>query len=244
MRIWFEEAGQGEPLVLLHSSATDARMWDPQWRALAGRFRVIRVEYRGFGRSPFEADGPYSDADDVAALLRRLGLTHVAIVGSSYGCRVGLELAARGLVTRMVLLNPGSDLGPTPDLTAFTEEEHRLLAAGLIEEAVAHNARTWLGPEATPEAREVFSTMQRQVFTIQLAADPEPEQVWAKPDLDAVTIPVLVVTGPHDLPFFQASARHLAGRLAGAELRELSWAGHLPSLERPVEVTELLLDYL
>src|SRR5690606_488130 len=66
MTIWYERAGEGEPVVLLPSSAADAGMWDGQWEARAGRFQVIRVDYRGYGRTPYQADGPYSDSGDVA----------------------------------------------------------------------------------------------------------------------------------------------------------------------------------
>ncbi|MFD2351833.1 alpha/beta fold hydrolase [Nonomuraea ferruginea] len=93
MTIWYERAGEGEPVVLLPSSAADAGMWDGQWDALAARFQVIRVDYRGFGHTPYQADRPYSDAGDVAEVLAELGVERAALVASSYGCRVALQLA-------------------------------------------------------------------------------------------------------------------------------------------------------
>ncbi|MFC5817972.1 alpha/beta fold hydrolase [Nonomuraea harbinensis] len=242
MTIWYERAGEGEPVVLLPSSAADAGMWDGQWDALAARFQVIRVDYRGFGHTPYQADRPYSDAGDVAEVLAELGVERAALVASSYGCRVALQLA--GLATRLVLMNPGSGLPETEDVVAFGEEEDRLLEAGDVEGAAELNARTWLGPEADEATRRRVVEMQRHAFAGQLAADPEPSQFSPEYDLDAIKVPALIVTGPYDLPYFRAGARHLAGRLADAELVELEWAGHLPALERPEEVTRLLLDYL
>jgi 3-oxoadipate enol-lactonase len=242
MTIWYERAGEGEPVVLLPSSAADAGMWDGQWEALAGRFQVIRVDYRGYGRTPYQADGPYSDSGDVAGVLAELGIERAAFVGSSYGCRVALQLAP--MATRLVLMNPGSDLPGTEDVRAFGAEEDRLLETGDVRAAAELNARTWLGLAAGEATRQRVVEMQRHAFTMQLAADPEPEQVDPGYDLDAVRVPVLVVTGPHDLPYFRQSARYLADRLHDARLVELDWAGHLPALERPQEVTRLLLDYL
>ncbi|MGI5271928.1 alpha/beta fold hydrolase [Nonomuraea sp. CA-218870] len=242
MTIRYESAGAGEPVVLLPSTAADAGMWDGQWDALAARFRVIRVDYRGFGRTPYEADGPYSDDGDVAEVLAGLGVGRATLVGSSYGCAVALRLAR--LASRLVLMNPGSELPKTGDVRAFGAEEDRLLEAGDVEGAAELNARTWLGPAADEATRRRVAAMQRHAFGMQLAADPEPVQFAPAYDLDAVRVPVLIVAGAHDLPYFRESARHLAGRLADAELVELEWAGHLPALERPEEVTRLLLDYL
>jgi pimeloyl-ACP methyl ester carboxylesterase len=217
-------------------------MWDAQWQPLAERFRVIRVDYRGFGHTPYAAAEPYSDSGDVAEVLGELGVSRAALVGASYGCSVALELAH--LATRLVLMNPGSDLPRTPDFTAFAEEEDRLLEAGDAQGAAELNARTWLGPEAGDETRRRVIAMQHHAFTMQLAADPEPSQFRPGYDLGAIQAPALVVTGPYDLEFFRRSARHIAAELPHAELVELDWAGHLPALERPAEVTGLLLDYL
>lgn len=242
MTIWYEEAGTGEPVVLLASSAADAGMWDAQWEPLAERFRVIRLDYRGFGRTPYAADAPYSDAGDVADVLATLGVERAALVASSYGCRVALQLGA--MATRLVLMNPGSDLPKTPDVLAFGEEEDRLLELGDAQGAAELNARTWLGPEADEATRQRVTEMQRHAFTMQLAADPEPSQFEPDFSLADVTAPALIVTGPYDLEHFRQSARYLATELPDARLLELDWAGHLPALERPQEVTRLLLDYL
>ncbi|GAA2912492.1 alpha/beta hydrolase [Streptosporangium fragile] len=246
MTLAYDDGGAGDAVVLLHSSAADSRMWDPQWEPLTARFRVIRPDLRGYGRTSYAAEKPYTDPGDVAELLASLDLTRVALVGSSYGARVALELvtAHPALVSRLVLLNPGCGLPPTPDLAAFGAEEDRLLEAGDIEAAVELNARTWLGPETGPEARARQMEMQRDAFRAQLAADPEPSQLAGEIDLAAVTMPTLVVTGGHDLPYFRMTARHLAERLPSARLVDLEWAGHLPSMERPEEVTTLILDHL
>ncbi|MEV4112535.1 alpha/beta hydrolase [Nonomuraea sp. NPDC049695] len=244
MTIWHAEHGTGEPVVLLHSTAVDSGMWDAQVEALSGRFRVITVDFRGYGRSAFRADGPYSDAGDVARLLAELEVGRAALVGASGAGRVALELAAAGLADRLVLLNPLSTLPPTDDLRAYWAEERRLLKQGDVQGAAELNARTLLGPEATREAFGRVVEMQRHAFEVQLAADPEPEQAEGEIEPAKIDVPALVVAGAHDLPYFLASARHLAGELPRARLVELEWAGHLPAMERPEEINRLLLDYL
>jgi pimeloyl-ACP methyl ester carboxylesterase len=62
--------------------------------------------------------------------------------------------------------------------------------------------------------------------------------------LDRLTMPTTVLSGGHDLPFFVATARELSRLLPDARLVELPWAGHLPTLERPAEMTGLVAEAL
>jgi 3-oxoadipate enol-lactonase len=236
-------------VLLLHAGVADRRMWEPQVRALEGRFRVLAPDLRGFGARPHEP-GPFSHADDVLALLGAAGIERAAVVGSSFGGRVALEVAATApdRVSALVLLcaaAPG--LPQTDDVRAFGEEEDRLLRAGDLEAAVDLNVQTWLGPEASKEVRDLVREMQARAFELDADAEhlsplPEPRPVDIDPT--ALGMPALVVAGGHDLEWFEQTALHLADGMARAELVVLEWAGHLPSMERPDEVAALLEDYL
>jgi pimeloyl-ACP methyl ester carboxylesterase len=241
--------GSGPTVLLLHAGVADRRMWAPLVDALAPTFRVVSPDLRGFGQTPLPP-GPYSDADDLDALLAHLGIVRTAVVGSSYGGRVALELATThpSRVSSLVLLNPAyRGIEPTGAAAAAGEEEDRLLEAGDVDGAVEHNVRTWLGPDAGDEARELVRVMQRNAFEVQLAADradpgPVPRRVEVDPA--GFTVPTTVVSGGHDLDHFPAVADHLAAQIPGADRVHLDWAGHLPSLERPDAVLALLLDVL
>ncbi|WP_351229390.1 alpha/beta fold hydrolase [Streptomyces sp. NPDC002133] len=254
MTLSYDVAGDGPAVVLLHSSVCDRRMWDAQWQALADAgHRVVRCDFRGFGATPAEAVRPYRDADDVLALLDALGIDRAALVGASFGGRVAVEIAARRpeRVTSLALLCaglPGHEPGPA--LRDFGAREDELIEAGDLAGAVELNVTTWLGPEADEAVRERVRAMQRHAFEVQLAADAEAAgtqpQAPAAPPVDptAVEAPALVVTGAHDLPDFRTMGTRLATLIPGARSTELPWAGHLPSLERPAEVTALLQDFL
>jgi pimeloyl-ACP methyl ester carboxylesterase len=242
--------GDGRPVLLVHSGVCDRRMWEPLLPALGHTFRVVRPDLRGFGDSALPGER-YADADDLDTLLGSLGISDAAVVGSSFGGRVALELATRhpARVSSLVLLCPafrGIEVDD-PQADAFGEEEERLLEAGDVEGATALNVRTWLGPQASPETAARVAQMQRHAFEVQLAADaadpgPEPERVEVDPG--EVAVPTVVVSGAHDLVTFRTIATELAARIPGAEHVELHWAGHLPSLERPDAVLSLLLDVL
>ncbi|MEU5398763.1 alpha/beta hydrolase [Streptomyces sp. NPDC005963] len=252
MNLTYDLAGTGPAVLLLHSTVCDRRMWDPQWSALVDAgWRVVRCDFRGYGETP-AARGPYSDADDVLHLLDALQIERAAVVGSSYGGRVALEIATRApeRVTTLALLCAGlPDQGTSPEFNAFDERETELFEAGDLYATAELNAHTWLGPDAGPAAHSAVRTMQQHAFEIQVAAAREHGEHYGDRDFDPaalaeVPVPALVVSGAHDLPEFRATATRLAALLPSAELRELPWAGHLPALERPEETNRLLLDFL
>jgi pimeloyl-ACP methyl ester carboxylesterase len=249
VEIVYDDNGSGPEVLLLHSGVCDRRMWRPQSEVLSRSHRVVAPDLPGFGDSPLEP-GEFSSTAELVRLLDNLDIRQVAVVGSSYGGRVALELVeeAPDRIRALVLLCPAyRGLDATATAETFDADEEGRLEAGDVDGAVELNVRTWLGPEADDATRDLVRTMQRRAFDVQLAADawPEPpEPIRVDPDLSAIGVPVFVVTGGHDMDHFQNIARHLAATIPDAHLVELPWAGHLPSLERPAEVTALLTGFL
>lgn len=247
MTLHYADQGAGPTVVLLHAAVADLRMWDAQTAALvAGGRRVVRCDLRGYGATPLEPGASYSDAEDVLALVRRLGLTSFSLVGASYGGHVAQQVAtaAPEQVDRLVLVcSAGALCEPDDGLRAFWREEGRLLDAEDVDAATELNVATWLGPDADDDARLLVRTMQRAAFDHQLAAgDVDDRELPVTPE--ALVMPVTLIVGAHDFDFFRDTARALAERLPQAELVELGWAGHLPTLERPDEGTRVLLSAL
>ncbi len=241
--------GSRPVVLLLHAGVCDRRMWRHQTEVLAPTHRVISPDLPGFGDSPLEP-GEFSTAAELVDLLDKLGVEQAAVVGASYGGRVALELAhvAPQRVSSLTLISTAlKGLDSTADVDEFGEEEERLVEAGDVDGAVELNVATWLGPDADDDARAQVRQMQQRAFDVQLPADewpdpPHPAPV--QPDLPAIGVPTLVVSGGHDLDFFQVVARHVASSIPGARLVELAWAGHLPSLERPGETATLVAEFV
>jgi pimeloyl-ACP methyl ester carboxylesterase len=92
-RLYYEVAGSGAPLVLMHGFSLDTRMWEPQWEPLLQRHQVLRYDLRGFGRSAPPRGAPYLHHEDLKALLDRLGIVSPALLGHSTGGSVALDFA-------------------------------------------------------------------------------------------------------------------------------------------------------
>ncbi|HVT38084.1 MAG TPA: alpha/beta hydrolase, partial [Gemmatimonadaceae bacterium] len=107
-QLFYEEAGSGPVVVLLHGANLDRRMWDPQFLPLAREHRVIRYDLRGYGRSG-PADTPYQAHEDLRALLGALQVQRTSLIGLSGGGRIAIDFALANpqMVDRLVLAAPG-----------------------------------------------------------------------------------------------------------------------------------------
>ena len=258
-RLWYEVAGRGPAVVLVHAGIVDSGMWKGQFDRFAEQYRVVRYDARGYGRSNLPG-GPYSHADDLRALFEYLDLGPAAIVGVSMGGAADLELAlsAPELVTALVLVGsglPGHEW--SEEVRRLGETEDELLERGDVDGAVELNMRLWVdGPRRTPAdvdpaVRSFAAEMQRRAIEIQLPvwqSDTPPERIGLDPSphlrLGEVRAPTLIVVGAEDVPDVHAIAEQLQTGIAGATTVVLEGTAHLPPLERPEEFNEAVLDFL
>src|SRR3954452_5676005 len=177
-QVWYEEAGFGPPLVLIHEGVADLTMWDEHVPELAKTRRVIRYDLPGYGRSPLPP-GPFSWYRDLDGLLDALAVDRAAVVGVSMGGRIALELAlerperveALGLVAAGLPDWEGSE-----EMQDADAREEELFDAGDVEGLAEHAVRIWFdGPHRTPadvdpELRERAKEMNRRAAPGQLEA--------------------------------------------------------------------------
>jgi pimeloyl-ACP methyl ester carboxylesterase len=245
------------PVVLVHAGIADRRMWDPQWDALRARHDTVRVDLRGFGDSATPPGGPFSHADDLAATLDALGVSRCHLVGASLGAGVVVELAlARpSLAASLLLCPPGGSLLAelTPDLREFLEAEDAALQRGDLDAAVEANISAWVvGPGRSPaevptDVLDQVRVMQRRAFDIQLPWGDVDEVEPDPPVLDrlsSVAAPTLVLIGGHDLETSKGAARRVSAEVAGATRVDWPDVAHLPTMERPHDFLDLLLDWV
>jgi 3-oxoadipate enol-lactonase len=254
--LYAEVAGEGPEVALVHEGICDSRMWDPQWETYTRGRRVLRLDLRGFGRSPFEP-GRFSNARDLIAVLEEHGFERVSLVGVSLGGRVAMEVAVARLelVRALVLVAPGLPGHEwSEEIVAGWDDEEAALEAGDLDAAVEVCLRTWVdGPRRSPEdvdrgVRARVAKMQRRAFELQLPFEETAEEELLVPDLaqrlGEIRVPTLIVVGEEDTPDMHAIADRLAREIPGARRATIANTAHVPSLERPREFDELVLPFL
>ncbi|ARP87538.1 3-oxoadipate enol-lactonase [Bordetella genomosp. 9] len=248
-RIYYVIDGPREAPVLMLSNSlgTCADMWAPQVPVFTRRFRVLRYDTRGHGRSATPAgEYPFSALiDDVVGLLDHLGIEKVHFCGLSMGgpTGMGLALAQPQRVGKLVLCNTAARIGSVESWQTRMEavRQHGMHGmAGAIFER-------WLTPDfraSQPALTQVLLDMLRR-------ADDEGYRLAcaALRDLDLrsrvarIAAPALVIAGTHDAAATPEQGRELAAAIPGAQYRELN-ASHISNWECPDAFADLVMGFL
>ncbi len=235
-------------LVLANSLGSTLAMWEPQIEELAARFRVIRFDLRGHGRSPVPP-GPYALDDlgaDVVALLDRLEIARAHVVGVSLGGMTAMWLGihAPERVDRLVLCCTSAKLGPP---SGWAERARLVREHGTGAVAATVVAR-WLTP-----AYAVTHPAEVARLRAMIAATPPEgyagccaaiEHMDLEGDLHRIEAPTLVVAGADDPATPPDHAARIAARVPGARMAVVPHSAHLANLEQPGEVTDLIVRHL
>ncbi|GAA2601351.1 3-oxoadipate enol-lactonase [Winogradskya consettensis] len=236
----------GPPLLLINSLGADLSMWDPQLPVLARRFRVVRYDARGHGRSGVP-EGRYSLEDlgrDALDLLDHLGIARTHVCGLSLGGMTAMWLAAfaPARVDRLVLCCTSALLGP-PE--AWADRAATVLASGTGAVADAVVARWVTVGFAQEHPREVVRLRGMIAATPPVGyagACAAIEDMDLRADLPRITAPTLVISGAEDPATPPSHGSAIAAAIPGARLEVLSPAAHLATYEQADEVNRLLLE--
>jgi pimeloyl-ACP methyl ester carboxylesterase len=254
-RIWAQAAGAGPALLLVHAGVADARMWDPQWDALAAGHRVVRYEPRGFGRTETD-EVEFSDRADVLAVLDAVKVERAAVVGCSRGGQIAVDTAIEhpdrvsGLVWVCGGLS-GIEIEDTPEEQALGEREEALYEAHDWAGLADLDVEIWVDGVGQPAGRgpaHVRRLVRQMCLDTYVQEKVEGRPIRLDPPavgrLDEIRVPLLAIVGELDLPSVSIAAGTLVDGVAGARRIDVPGVAHLPSLERPEWFTETLLAFL
>ena len=230
--VWAEDTGgDGLPLVLMHPGWGDSAIWDPAIGRLAARYRVIRYDARGYGRSPAPA-APYTQSGDLAAVLDHLGLGRAALVAhsGSGGPAICLALDQPGRLSALILVAPGTEDYPWPGDDPYLAEFGARLQAGDREGLVALGLRTWAAAGADPAAQAQIRSAVTAFFAIGDLMRPDPP---AYPRLGEITAPSVLAIGDLDYPMVRDCGGRIARAIPGCRLIVVPGADHLLPLRAP-----------
>ncbi len=256
-KMYYEMAGAGPTLVFTHAGFVDSRMWDDQWNALTKRYRVIRYDMRGYGKSdPVKA--PISRRADLYRLLKHLQVQRATLIGCSMGGEISLDFTLEHpeLVSGLVLVSAvpsGFQMQgePPPNVMSMMESAQK----GDLERASELQIEIWVdGPfrqsaQVDPTVRQRAAEMNRI---------PVNNQTWAKADmqplnplnppavgrLKEVRVPTLVIAGAMDDPEILRAAETLATGIPGAKKVIIPNTAHVPNMEKPAEFNQAVEGFL
>jgi len=245
-----EVVGSGPPVALVPGTFSDRRAWLRVLGALSPSFRCVQFDPRGTGATP-DPGTPFTPDDlveDLVAVLdaARVGRCH--LVGHSLGAAVALLAAARhpSRVGRVVAVAPAFYVDAY--LSAVLDHWEALarsdLPAGAVHRGLLLPA---FGPRAferlVPALAEELDRrpLDRATILRYVACDRAQDLRAAAPRVDAA---VLVVAGAADVLTGPVHAWAVADAIPGAEVEVLADCGHTPQVERPAELSRLLISFL
>ncbi len=252
-----EQAGTGEPVVLLHGFGASTYAWRKIIPGLAARFHVIAIDLNGFGYTQrpkdFESYSREGQADMVLRVMDALGIQKARFASHSYGGGITIWLASRHpeRVRSMVLVDSSA---PT-----YANDRRSRLAG--LRPVAALALRALLRPGSvrrslinsvyddslvTPELVQAYYDRLRVEgvldayvgLTAPVRRPPEPVR------LESIEVPVLLVWGADDRLIPAEDGRRAAGQFPHGEFAVLERTGHIPMEERPEELLQLMLPFL
>jgi len=246
-RIFYEAAGQGRAVVLIHDGLIHRETWDAQFREFSRSFRTVRWDRRGYGQSP-AARAPFSHIDDLHEVMKALKIERAVLVGASAGGMLALHFALDypAMVEALVLV------GPIVSGMPFSEHFTTRGGRGQPPPDSAVEARATYWASTDPWILAPTSTEAKRRMRELMLAHPDNGAGarfarWspaALGRLSQIKVATLLITGESDIPDVHAHMGAIQAAIPGANRIVLPRAGHLPQLEVPDAFNAALTKFL
>jgi 3-oxoadipate enol-lactonase len=258
--LYYEVAGTGRPVLLIHAGVADSSMWDAQFALFSQSYRVIRYDTRGFGKSRTE-NTEFSNRQDIVDLFSHLGIENACVIGISRGGQIAIDFTLDH-PERVSALIPvaagvsgyeyqaGDNEKAVHEVEIFNHMDE-LWEKNAFDELADLEAHVWAdGPSqpvgrASPQICEYLRKIVRANYTRQDG------QVTAMPlsppaanRLSEIQVPTLVLVGEYDSLATIAVADYLEKEIMGARKMVFQATAHMIPLEQPTKFNEIVLDFL
>lgn len=244
VRTYYEEAGDGYPVVCFHAAGQDTLMYRHVLEGLSDAFRVIAIDAPGHAKSLASADGAFTSLTQHAAfnerLMAELGLVRPVILGCSMAGNMVLELGSRRPDAYAAIVSAeGADF--TPTLPEFLLD--MLLVNG--QQILEGYAQSLTGRRTPPDrAREVVWQLQRAAPDVVRADLAGYAGFDRRAEVGRIEAPVLLIRGEADWLVSQDQVDATLGRLRCAQVAVLEGTGHYPMIENPAEFNDTVRGFL
>ncbi len=254
--LWVADTGEAElPVILcLHSCFLDGTMFDGLVREAAGKFRVVRPDFRGQGKSRIhDVDIITMDmcADDMVALVEKMGLKSINVMAQSMGGDVAFRLISRRQeLFRSLVVAGSSACGEPPEQGArFAQWVVDAGERGFTGDILDMTMEVMLGKttRADPDKQALVTFWRNRIGALPKTLRPAMKGVMHRetsvPLLSSIKIPVLIINGEEDMPRPPAWSDEMKRELPNSKLMRLSKIGHSPTLEAPEIVLPAIIDF-
>lgn len=245
-RLYYEERGQGKPLIFLHGASWDMRQWERQIAHFSSSYRVIALDARGHGQSSLPPGNVPPDIfwQDVIAMMDFLGLPKAIICGLSMGGHVAIQVAiyAGERVERIILIGAIC----TNQFNYFerivlpiNRFSLRLMPMSWIAWSISMGMGNF-NPAAKPYVRKVVGSLNHDVFNRVWKAVTSME---SRDRLSKITCPTLILIGDHD-SMTQRQQQYIHEHIQNSKLVTIKNAHHGTNLDNPEQVEEEIEKFL
>jgi len=260
VRLYFEETGTGQPVILAHEFAGDLRSYELQMRHFGKRYRTIAFNARGFPPSDVpEHVSSYSQAraaDDILAVLDHIGRRQAHIIGLSMGGFATLHFGLRHPQRALSLCIGGCGYGAEPDKRDTFRAEADVIASMIRTEGMSAFAERYAyGPTRVqfenkdPRGHAEFKRMLSEhspvgsANTQQGVQKERPSLYTLIEDMRRINVPTLIITGDEDWPCLSPGIL-MKQSIPTAALAVIPNAGHAINIEEPNEYNRIVSDFL
>ena len=260
IRLYYEDVGQGTPLVFVHEFAGEAQSWHLQVRFFARRYRTIAFNARGYPPSDVPASGAAYSQDqavaDIRGLLDALGIDRAHVCGLSMGGYATLHFGIRHPERALSLVVAGCGYGSVEADRARFKRDVAATAQRFLTEPMATLADVYCqgptrvqfrdkDPKGWQEFHDQFAAQSAlgHGLTMRGVQLERPSVYELEADLERLSVPTLIVTGDEDEPCLEPGI-YLKRKIRTSGLVVIPKAGHTINLEEPDAFNRAVLDFL
>jgi pimeloyl-ACP methyl ester carboxylesterase len=251
-QLYYEMAGSGFPLILIHGGAVDSRAWDDQFTEFAKHYRVIRYDMRGCGKSG-DRTQPFSDSEDLYGLMQYLKIPQAYMLGISRGGGYAYDLALKhpDMVKALILVSSNLS-AEVPAYSAMFEatteagRQHGAAAAAAVWGNDPHQ-----GPRSEEARAKVLKIMEENLPRFRyFGGYTSPGQLPStglpprSARLGEIKVPTLVIAGAYDNEVARGNYKRWADGIAGAKMVMFPNSGHLVPIDEPADFNRTVLEFL
>jgi len=258
--LYYEVAGSGQTILLIHAGVADCTMWDAQFNLFSQNYRVIRYDMRGFGKSRTETT-EFSNRQDIIDLFNHLEVEKACVTGISRGGQIAIDFTLEHPECVFALVavaagvsgynyQPIESENATHEIEIFNHMDE-LWEKNAFDELADLEVHVWADGPSQPVGRaashihDYLRKIVRANYTRQDGqVTPQPLSPLAAGRLSEIHIPTLILVGEYDEIATLEIADMLEKEIPGARKMVFPGTAHMIPLEQPAKFNEVVLEFL